>query len=87
MSTEMIIQLIVMVVVGGIAGWLAGMVVGGAGGLIRNVVVGLIGSVVAGLVLPRLGLNLSFGIPLLGTILHAAIGAILVLVVARFIGR
>jgi uncharacterized membrane protein YeaQ/YmgE (transglycosylase-associated protein family) len=80
-------QIIVMLIVGGIAGWLAGLVVGGSRGLVRNVVVGLIGSLVAGFVLPLAGLNLSFGVPLLGTILHAAIGAVLVLVVARFIAR
>jgi uncharacterized membrane protein YeaQ/YmgE (transglycosylase-associated protein family) len=80
-------DLIVMIIVGGLAGWLAGQVVGGSGGIIRNVVVGLIGSIVGAVVFRFLPVNLSFGIPLLGTILHAAVGAIIVLIVARFVAR
>jgi uncharacterized membrane protein YeaQ/YmgE (transglycosylase-associated protein family) len=80
-------DLIVTLVIGGVAGWLAGMILGGSGGLVRNVVVGLIGSVVGGYLFRSLPFNLSFGIPLLGTILHAAIGALIVLIVARFIAR
>jgi uncharacterized membrane protein YeaQ/YmgE (transglycosylase-associated protein family) len=80
-------DLIVMLIVGGVAGWLAGQFVGGSRGIIRNVVVGVIGSVVGGVIFRFLPFNLSFGIPLLGAILHAAVGAIVVLIGARFIAR
>ena len=47
-------------VIGAIAGWLAGLIVRGAGfGLIGNIVVGIIGALVAGWLLPQLGVVLG----------------------------
>ena len=46
-------SIIVWLIVGAIAGWLAGMVVKGGGfGLIGDIVVGIIGAVIAGYLLP-----------------------------------
>ena len=73
-------------IIGAIAGWLAGLIVRGAGfGLIGNIVVGIIGELVAGWVLPRLGIVLASG--LLGSILDATIGAVIVLVILSLIKR
>src|SRR6202522_1395593 len=67
-------------VIGAIAGWLAGLIVRGAGfGLIGNIIIGIIGALVAGWLLPRLGIVLASGT--LGAILDATIGAVIVLVV------
>ena len=78
--------LIVALIIGAVAGWLAGQVVKGGGfGLIGNIVVGIIGAVVAGWLFPTLGWSLGGG--WIGSILSAAIGAILVLVVVKLVRR
>ena len=52
--------IIAALVIGAIAGWLAGLIVRGAGfGLIGNMVVGIIGALVASWLLPRLGVGLA----------------------------
>ena len=48
--------IIIWLIVGAIAGWLAGMVVKGGGfGLIGDIIVGIVGSVIAGWLLPQIG--------------------------------
>ncbi len=72
--------------IGAIAGWLAGLIVRGAGfGLLGNIVIGMIGALVAGWLLPKLGVMLASGT--LGSILDATIGAVIVLVVLSLIRR
>ena len=78
--------IIVWLIIGAIAGWLAGLIVKGAGfGLVGNIVIGIIGAVVAGWLLPQLGVRLGAG--LLGEIIDAAIGGVIVLVILSFIRR
>lgn len=78
--------LVIWLVIGAIAGWLAGQVMSGGGfGLVGDVIVGIIGAVVAGLLLPRLGIYIGGG--LLGAIINAFIGACVVLFVLRLIKR
>ena len=73
-------------IIGAIAGWLAGLIVSGFGfGLIGNIVVGIIGALVAGWVLPQLGIALATGT--LGSIVDATIGAVIVLVILSLIKR
>ena len=56
----MVEGLLVWLIVGAIAGWLAGLIVKGYGfGLIGNIVVGIIGAVIAGWLLPKLGISLG----------------------------
>jgi uncharacterized membrane protein YeaQ/YmgE (transglycosylase-associated protein family) len=79
-------SILVWLLVGAIAGWLAGLIVTGGGfGLIGNMVIGIIGAVVAGWLLPQLGVNLGTGI--LRAIINSAIGAVIVLVVLSLIRR
>jgi uncharacterized membrane protein YeaQ/YmgE (transglycosylase-associated protein family) len=79
-------ELLIFLLVGAIAGWLAGLIVRGFGfGLIGNIVVGIIGALVAGYLFPRLGIGLPAGT--VGQILSAAIGAVIVLVIIGFIRR
>lgn len=78
--------LIVWLVVGAIAGWLAGVIVKGYGfGIIGNIVVGIIGAVIGGWLLPRLGISIGEG--MVGAIITAVIGAIILLIVIGFIRR
>ena len=72
-------SIIVWLIVGAIAGWLAGMVVKGGGfGLIGDIVVGIIGAVIAGYLLPALGIHLGVGI--VANIIDAFIGAVILLI-------
>ena len=78
--------IIIWLIIGAIAGWLAGLIVKGAGfGLIGNIVIGIIGAVVAGWLLPQLGVRLGAGV--IGEIIDAAIGGVIVLVILSFIRR
>lgn len=78
---------IIMAVNGLIAGWLAGQLLGG-GGLIRNVIVGIIGAFIGGILVQQGLLNLPFDFGTWGNqIAVSTIGALLVIILARIIGR
>ena len=81
--------LIIFLVIGGVAGWLAGQIMKGAGfGMVGNVILGIVGSVIAGFVLPLIpGLGLGFGGGYIGQIIDAVIGAVIALVVIGFVRR
>jgi uncharacterized membrane protein YeaQ/YmgE (transglycosylase-associated protein family) len=77
-------SLIIWLIVGAVAGWLAGMVVKGGGyGLIGNVIVGIVGGLIAGWLLPHLGVVIGGGI--IGAIINSFIGAVILLVILRLI--
>ena len=68
-------SVIVWLIVGAIAGWLAGLIVKGGGfGLLGNIVTGIVGAVVAGWLLPQLGIRLGTGI--VAAIINSAIGGV-----------
>jgi uncharacterized membrane protein YeaQ/YmgE (transglycosylase-associated protein family) len=78
--------LIIWLIVGAIAGWLAGQVMKGGGfGLVGDIVLGIVGAFVAGWLLPRIGILIGGGI--LGAIINAFIGACVVLFIVRLIKR
>ncbi|MGF1503048.1 MAG: GlsB/YeaQ/YmgE family stress response membrane protein [Paracoccaceae bacterium] len=77
-------QIIAVLVIGLVAGWLASLVVGG-GGLLTYIIWGVLGSVVGGIVLPAVGIQIKTGNPLVSQIIVATLGAILLVVVARLI--
>jgi uncharacterized membrane protein YeaQ/YmgE (transglycosylase-associated protein family) len=78
--------IIVTLIIGLIAGWLASKVVSGTGlGLIGDIIVGIIGAFIAAWLFPRLGIMLGSG--LLREILDATIGAIILLVIVRLVRR
>jgi uncharacterized membrane protein YeaQ/YmgE (transglycosylase-associated protein family) len=73
------------ILIGAIAGWLAGRIVEGYGfGFVGNLVVGIIGALIGGFILPRLGI-----IPAstLGNLIAATIGAIMLLVLLGLMKR
>lgn len=81
-----IAALIVTIAIGAIAGWLAGVLVEGAGfGLIWNVIIGIAGAFVAGALFPRLGLGLTLGGGVVGAIVTATLGAVVLLLIANLI--
>lgn len=80
-------SLIVWLIVGGVAGFLAGTIVRGYGfGVVGNIVVGIVGAFLAGWLLPRIGLNLGVT-GIVGAILYALIGAVILLLLIGFIRR
>ena len=78
-------SLLVIIVVGVVAGWLAGRVmeVGGFG-IIGDLVVGLIGAFIGDWLLPQLGIH--FGVGLVALIVNAFIGAVVLLLILRLVG-
>ena len=78
------IGLIIMLAVGAIAGWLAGQIMkGGSFGLIGNMIVGIVGAVIAGFLLPGV-----IPVPgVLGAIVSATIGAVILLFILRLVKR
>jgi uncharacterized membrane protein YeaQ/YmgE (transglycosylase-associated protein family) len=81
MATE---SILVILVVGIVAGWLAGKIVRGTGfGLIGDLLVGIAGAFVASWLFPKLGLHLGTGI--IEEIIYSALGAIILLLVVRLI--
>jgi len=78
--------LIIWLVIGAIAGWLAGLIMKGYGfGLIGNIVVGIVGAFIAGWLLPRIGIVIGGG--MIGSIINATIGAVVLLVILGLIKR
>jgi len=79
-------SIIIWLIVGAIAGWLAGMVVKGGGfGLIGDIIVGIIGGLIAGWLLPRIGIFNIGGIA--GDIIYSVIGAVILLLIVGLIKR
>ena len=76
--------ILVILIVGIVAGWLAGLIVRGAGmGLIADFAVGIVGAFIGSWLLPRIGLILGSG--LLAEIVNATIGAIILLLIIRLV--
>jgi uncharacterized membrane protein YeaQ/YmgE (transglycosylase-associated protein family) len=77
--------LFVILVVGLIAGWLAGKVVRGNGfGLVGDAAIGIVGALIGDWLLHRLGIH--FGSGIIGLIVNATIGAIVLLLALRLTG-
>ena len=85
MTTE---SLVIFIVVGVVAGFLAGVVVRGYGlGLVGNLVVGVVGAFLAGWLLPRVGVAFSVVNPLVTSIVYATIGAVVLLLLIGLVRR
>jgi uncharacterized membrane protein YeaQ/YmgE (transglycosylase-associated protein family) len=79
-------SILVILVVGLIAGWLATHIVRGTGyGLVADLCLGIVGALLGNWLLPAIGLHLGSGI--ISSIISATIGAILLLVILRLVHR
>jgi len=77
-------SLLVILIVGVVAGWLAGQIVRGAGfGLIGDLLVGIVGAFIGSWLLPKLGISLGTGI--IRAIIDATLGAIVLLLIIRLV--
>lgn len=78
--------LLIWIIVGAIAGWLAGVIVKGYGfGLVGNIVLGIVGAFLGGWLFAQLNIVILPG--LIGTILAATVGAVVLLLLVRVLRR
>jgi uncharacterized membrane protein YeaQ/YmgE (transglycosylase-associated protein family) len=78
-------SLLVWIVLGGLAGWLAGQLTKGRGfGCLGNVLLGIVGSVVGGWLFSLIGFRVVGSI---GGFVAAVLGAIIVISIARLFSR
>jgi uncharacterized membrane protein YeaQ/YmgE (transglycosylase-associated protein family) len=79
------VGILIWLVIGAVAGWLAGQVMRGGGfGLLGNIIVGIIGAVLGGLIFGALGI--TFG-GILGSLLGAFLGACILLFLISLVRR
>ena len=78
--------LLIWVVIGLIAGWLASAVVGGGFGIVGDIIVGVVGSFLGGFIFRQFDIGVTFA-GIVGTIFVAFVGAIALLLLLRVIGR
>ena len=77
-------NILIWLLMGAIAGWLAGVLVKGYGfGLFGNIIVGIIGSSFGGWLFPRLGISAGSG--MIDSIIGATIGAAIILLLLRLV--
>lgn len=77
--------LIIFLVVGGVAGWLAGLIMKGSSfGLLWNIIIGIIGAVIGGAIFSLLGIHAG---GIIGQIVVALIGAVILLYVIKLIKK
>jgi uncharacterized membrane protein YeaQ/YmgE (transglycosylase-associated protein family) len=77
-------SLLIILLVGLVAGWLAGQFVRGAGfGLIGDIIIGILGAFIGDWLLPRIGIHLGAGIG--SAIANATIGAIVLLLLVSLL--
>ncbi|MEJ0024388.1 MAG: GlsB/YeaQ/YmgE family stress response membrane protein [Rhizomicrobium sp.] len=73
-------------IIGGVAGWLAGTFVKGGGfGLVGDIVVGIVGALVGGWLAGVLGISIGSG--LIASLITATLGAVILIVILRMIKR
>jgi uncharacterized membrane protein YeaQ/YmgE (transglycosylase-associated protein family) len=81
-------SIIIILVLGAVAGWLGGTVFKGSGlGLIGNIIVGIAGGFIGYWVLPKLGLHINTGTAWLNYVLTAGIGAVILLAILNILFR
>jgi uncharacterized membrane protein YeaQ/YmgE (transglycosylase-associated protein family) len=78
-------SLIIFLLIGAIAGWLAGLIMRGGGfGLVGDIIVGVIGALIGGWLFGALGIGVG---GLIGAIICATVGAIILIALLRVIRR
>lgn len=70
-------DILMAILIGAVAGWLAGIVMKSKGSLLRNIIIGIIGGFVGGFLFSLLNINIALSVgPInIGSIIVAAIGA------------
>lgn len=80
-------QIVVFIIIGGIAGWLAGVILKTGGfGLVGNIIIGILGAVLGGWLFGVLGISIGGG-EWIGPIVTATVGAVVLLFVIGLIKK
>lgn len=80
-------EFIIWLIVGGIAGWIAGLIVQGSGfGIIGDIVIGIVGGFIGGWLLSRVGFPI-IGSAVISQLVEAVIGAVILLLIIKLIRR
>lgn len=78
-------NIILFLIIGGVAGWLAGLIMKGRGfGVLANIGIGIVGSLIGGFVFRLLGLATTGAI---GELVTATVGAVLLLFIVSAIRK
>ncbi len=78
--------ILIWLLIGAVAGWLAGLIVKGYGfGLVGNIIIGIVGAFIGGWLFGQLGIVSGQGI--LGSIVGATVGAVILLLLLRLVRR
>ena len=77
-------NLIIILVVGALVGWLAGVIMRSGGGIIFDIVIGIVGALIAGFLFGGSILNAPLSVP---AILYSLVGAIILLAVVKLVQR
>jgi len=81
-------SILVTIVVGGVAGWLAGLVMRGSGyGIIGDIIVGLLGAFIGTWLMRAFSLSVNLGSPILNKVLVSLIGALVLMFVVGMLRR
>ncbi len=77
--------ILIIVAIGAVAGWLAGVIMSGSGfGLPGDIVIGIIGAVIGGFLFGLLGLA---AVGLIGQIISATVGAVVLIYILRLLKK
>lgn len=82
----MFVNILIWILFGAVAGWIASKLMGSSNSLVINVILGIIGSVVGGFVAGLLGIDANAGFNIV-SLLIAVVGACIVIFLARLISR
>jgi uncharacterized membrane protein YeaQ/YmgE (transglycosylase-associated protein family) len=77
--------IVIFLIIGLIAGFIASLLVGGGGGILRYLLTGVIGAFVGGFLFEALNIDLGIRNKVVSEIVTASVGAIIVVLLARFI--
>ena len=77
-------NIVIALLIGLVAGWLASFIVGG-GGIVQYLVSGILGAFVGGFLLGKLGVNLRISNEYIRDVVTAMIGAVIVVVIGRLV--
>lgn len=79
---------IIWLIMGGIAGWIAGLIVQGSGfGIIGDVVIGILGGFFGGWLLSKIGFPVIGGSAVISQLIEAVIGAVVLLLIIKLVRR
>ncbi len=81
------LNIIIWIIIGAVAGWLAGIIMKSRSGLIGNIIVGIIGAFIGGFVLDLLNINGDVSGLNIPSLVTALIGAVIFLGIVKMVRR